>query len=563
MDRKQIKELAAAHRSRFETDEAQLFRKSANFYNGRFGSIATHPNSLARNMHADRQPPTINLAFAVIESVLNALSPATQAVYARGLSEEGEAIQESVAHVINTELRRNEFVSVCRLTLLDAALRRRGIFKTVLQPDPENPGKYAGVSIRDVQPATLFYDRDARMVQDVSYWGQHVQMPWRVFRQRVESGVYARPKVDVRREGQAAWLGLGPDHDRLSSSNATAEVFGYANVWEVYDLFDGKVYHWHEASDTLLLEGEIASHPFAMFSPNHNGENLDGISEVELILPQQEQINDIRRLFSQVAYRMVPRVLFDSGVVDQQELEKALKDGAGTFRGVRRLPTAQGKTFQDAFYALPMAQIPDGLIQIAQMMEADTQVASGMLMQQRGMAQNVRTAQEMAVMAASSRDRLNTRTASFNAAISQVAKRTLRLMIDHVEGPFSVKDRERWTQVTNTDLRRFDGVLELTPFSPISSNPQALAEALSGMANWLTQNPEIDQRALTEMVMTGLGVPLTRALVPREESLRKQEAMIAQAGGAPPGAAMMSPDAMEQAAAQQDAAAQVDPTLGT
>jgi hypothetical protein len=208
-----------------------------------------------------------------------------------------------------------------------------------------------------------------------------------------------------------------------------------------------------------------------------------------------------------------------------------------------------------------MAQIPDGLIQIARLLEADAQVASGMLMQQRGQAQNVRTAQEMAVMASASRDRLNTRAATFNDAISDVARRTFNLMVEYVPGPYHFKDRDDWKRVTNLDLRNFDGDLELTPFSPISSNPQALAEVLSGMANWLTQNPEIDQRKLTEMVLSGLGVPVTHALIPKEESLRKQQAMIAQAGGAPAGAAMMDPAAMEAAVAEQDATAQVDPAM--
>jgi hypothetical protein len=81
------------------------------------------------------------------------------------------------------------------------------------------------------------------------------------------------------------------------------------------------------------------------------------------------------------------------------------------------------------------------------------------------------------------------------------------------------------------------------------------------MANWLTQNPEIDQRKLTEMVLSGLGVPVTHALIPKEESLRKQQAMIAQAGGTPAGAAMMDPAAMEAAVAEQDATAQVDPAM--
>lgn len=558
MDKNQIKALVGHHISRFQSEEQRLFRLSGDYYNGRFDAMNTAQDGTSRSVRAERQSPTVNLVFATIESVLNALTPATQAIYAKGITPEGEAVQDAVAHVINAEMRRNKFVDVCRLTLLDAAVRRRGIFKTVLQADADRPGNFRGVTIGNVHPATLLYDRDARLAQEVSYWGQCVQMPWRVFTQRIENGSYARPAKGARMERRIGWIdGSGV----MGGSNATAEVFGYAIVWEIYDMFSGKVIHWHEASDTVLLESDIQAHPFAMFSPNHNGENLDGISEVELILPQQEQINDIRQLFTQVAYRMVPRIMFDAGIIDQAQLESVLTDKAGTFRGVKRMTNAQGKTISDAFFAVPMAQIPDGLIQISKILEMDAQVASGMLMQQRGQAQNVRTAQEMAVMASASRDRLNTRAASFNGAIADVARRTFNLMVEYVPGPYNYKDRDEWKLVTNLDLRNFDGDLELTPFSPISSNPQAMGEVLSGLANWLTQNPEIDQRALTEMVLTGFGVPITRALIPKEESLRKQQAMMAQAGGAPAGAAMMDPAAMEAAVAEQDATAQVDPAM--
>lgn len=560
MKQKQIRDLTAAHKARYVTHEQALFERTLRYYNGKFNSGMPVSSASARNPRAPvGEAATVNLVYATVETVLNALTPTTQAIYAKGITPEGEAVQEAAAHVINAELRRNDFLDTCRMTLIDSAMRRRGIFKTILDPDPNNLSQFRGVSIRDVHPATLFYDRDARTIQDVSYWGQCLQMPWRVFEQRVASGDYAQPRGGLRGpEGKVGWLnGMRTNTDR----NATADVFGYAIVWEVYDLFDGRVYHWHEASDTILFESGISGHPYAMFSPNHNGENLDGLSEIELILPQQERINDIRQLFLQVAYRMVPRILYDTGVIDQAELDKALQDGPGTFRGFKRQNTASNKTLSDAFFPLPMAQIPDGLIQINAVLEADAQYVSGMLAQQRGQAQNVRTAQEMAVMDAASRGRLTTRAATFNGAVSRVAQRTLKLMAEYVPGPYHYKDRDEWKMISNIDFRKFDGILELTAYSPISSNPQAMGEVLSGLANWLTQNPEIDQRALTEMVLTGFGVPVTRALIPKEESLRKQQAMMAQAGGAPAGAAMMDPAAMEAAVAEQDATAQVDPAM--
>ena len=38
----------------------------------------------------------------------------------------------------------------------------------------------------------------ARLAQEVSSWGQCVQMPWRVFTQRIENGSYARPAKGAR-----------------------------------------------------------------------------------------------------------------------------------------------------------------------------------------------------------------------------------------------------------------------------------------------------------------------------------------------------------------------------
>lgn len=529
-----IKVLVDQHKKRYTQKEKSLFIKIEKFYNGEFFHLDSRSAARGVQFHDDPRS-SVNLFFTAVETAKFLLLGQEVAVAANGHTPEAHAIQGRITHLINEVFRANDMRELCGLALDNALTKRRGIFKTIIDPIKKTPQIFV------VEPSHVGYDPRAKAYKESRFWTNMVEMPWRTFKKRVEMGVYKRPgklSDPVTPDTTPMWARTGDS----ANQQAVDEVFGIAIVWEIYDMVGMRAYHWHEKTGTIIWEGEIDDQPISMFSLNHNLRNLDGLSELELIIPQQEAINNINTTMHQVIHRILPRIMVDSGVVDMGDLAKAYHAPAGSYTPVRRT-SPQGTPLENAFIPTPTANLDPQLLRAREIMVGDAQFVSGLTAQSRGAAQNIRTAREAADISAYARDRVAFREGNFRAAISRVGERCMRLLQKYGQGPYTVKHRDTFSDLDQIDLQHFDGHFDIAPYSPIKNNPQLLADVVGKMSNLLMNNPNINQREFYEIIMEGFGIPSTMY--------------------SPEPAGQPAQPAIEQMAEASDKAAEVDPAEGT
>lgn len=542
MKSSQLKALVNRHKERYRTEEKALFETNTRFYNGQFFDKQADRLSRSRYGSQNGVPlAAVNLFFMLAESLSSSLLGRDISVMAKGRDEHSEKYEFMVSRLLAQEFSRNKFRSTMQVSLLDATLARRGCLKVI--PDKANKG----ARILEVHPRYLGYSPDARVLDDSSYFIQCVPLAWRAFKQNVESGEYLRPAKGAKPEGLPEWA-------VTQEEQKYRDIFGHATMWEIYDAFDGKVYHYYERGEQVLYEGKPTDHPFGMFSLNHNGRNLDGLSEVELIFDQQLAINDFRSTMMQLAYTLVPRMMYDAGIIDEEQLAQALHSPTGSYVPVKRKGHINNRQidFKSIFSEVPQARIAPDMINAMDMAMGDAQLVSSLMPQNRGVATNVRTAAEMAFIEATEKSRIAGRMANMEInGIVPVAERVLHYIKKYRQGPHKVRmGRNDWQSMTGQDLLDFDGSFELAATSPIKLNPAAIAESLGAMANIIVNDPNINMREVLSVMFEGWGIPKERVMLSEEEVKQVQQQMMAQEqqGALPQPSADAMVAASEQAA---------------
>lgn len=518
MKSQHIHKLVHAHKQKYRTKELPVFSKIERFYNNEFFERSSNRSS-STSLDATDPRTTVNIVFATVETAKTLLLGQDIAIAANGHTPEAHAVQMAVSRLITEQFRENNMRSATGITLDNALTKRRGIFKTVFSQ------KQNKALIFSVDPADVGYDPEAKLPSRSRFWLQCNRMNWRTFTQYIKNGTYKRPGKLT----DTLYPDKTPTWTKTKSSEATSDdIFGIALVWEVYDMVSMKAYHWHETTKSILWEGPIDDQPLAMYSLNHNLKNLDGLSELELILDQQEAINNVYTTMHQTMHRMLSRMLVDTSIVDISEISKAYNAPAGSWNPIN-MRNAQGRNLKEAFFQLPTASFDARLPEFSSLMMANAQYITGVNSQARGMAKNVRTAAEVANMEAFSRDRIAFREGNLRDALSKVGERTMRLLQKYGKGPYTVKDKNTFTQLSQIDLNHFHGHFDIAPYAPVKSNPQMLADIIGRMGNFLVNNPTIPQAQLTELLLESLGLPLNAQQVTEQPAPPDTDAMAASA----------------------------------
>ena len=495
-----LSSLIDRHKQYYEQNEKEAFDKARRYYRGDFwqrgadgfGGISTEQY----NMLCSK-----NLIYAIADTAISALlgpNPQVAAVARNPLSDEAAP---SVTGLMEYLFEANNMRRRAATALIDAVLCKRGIFKTGWSMEKDSP------VVKVVDPSTLFFDLTVRDVDDIRYWLEATVLPFSEFKKRVETGYYSGPNLDqVQPDRYPKWM-LGSranaNYDRVR------DAFQWITVWEYYDRETNTVKHYIRQADQVVFEQEIDYIPYSMFSLNQSGIDCLGLSEVQLVLNQQETVNDLLTHMKQITYLMIPRILYDSGRISEEDLNKAVEATSGSFIGINPENSEALRTLATLFYEMPMPQNPVGVKEFTARQEDDAAFISALAEAARGQVTGARTATEMAIIDAQMRTRLATREGHVNTALEDVAAKAFWLCRKYMktEKMVRVAGNRRWDTVNLSSIADVDVSFKMVAYNPIRQNPSVLAETMVQMLPFLMQDPNIDTRKLTEEVVAGLGLP--------------------------------------------------------
>lgn len=506
-----LSSLIDRHRRYYESHEKKSFDKARRYYRGDFWyqSETILTSESAQNMLCSK-----NLIYAITDTAISALLGPNPKVAANPRNPRSQRAVPAVNGLLDYLFESNNMRRRAATALIDSVLCKRGIFKTGWDMRADRP------IVKVVDPAALFFDLTVRDVDDIRYWLEATVLPFQEFKRRVETGQYKGIDMSqIQPDRYPKWILGGQSGDQ---SERVRDAFQWITVWEYYDREEDVVMHYIRQADKVVFKAKIDYIPYSMFSLNQSGVDCLGLSEVQLVLNQQETVNDLLTHMKQITYLMIPRILYDSGRISEEDLNKAVEANSGSFVGINPENSEALRTLATLFYEMPMPQNPVGVKEFTARQEDDAAFISALAEAARGQVTGARTATEMAIVDSQMRTRLTTRKGHVDSALTDVASKCFYLCKKYMksERMVRVSGSRKWEAVNIKKISDVDMSFSLVSYNPMQQNPAVLAETLIQMLPYLTQDPNIDTRRLTEEVIRGLGFP-DDILLPVEETVDK------------------------------------------
>jgi hypothetical protein len=232
-------------------------------------------------------------------------------------------------------------------------------------------------------------------------------------------------------------------------ANFYKELTGYADMVEIHEIRDFKRKEikcfvpgydkWIRppTEDVLQIEGL----PFVDFTFNEDGEYYWGPSDVQIIEPQQLEINEART--QAMLHRRIALVKFlvEENMIDDTEIDKMLSDAVG--------PVIKVKGDPAKVVALLQPHIPADLTQWSELIRSDVRELLGQGKQQLGEAPaGRRTAEEMRNVQMASDTRMDERRDIVADALVSMMRKINQIIFERWTG-------EKVVQVVGYDAARY------------------------------------------------------------------------------------------------------------
>lgn len=511
-------DLIDQHLAYYKEYEKPDFDRARAYYRGDFWSSyraeGDGVDARLSSMYAQK-----NMVYAITDTAISSLLGPNPQVAAMPQTPDGQEMAGATNGLMEWAFRTVNMRRRSALSLMDAVLCKRGIFKVTWDAKKDCP------VLSNPNPATVFFDLNARDIADVTYWIHACMLTQAQYKAKVKSGRY-EGHADIEPEARPTWM---MDDVQKTSLTKFASLSKRVLVYEFYDLSSNTVVHYHKGTNHVLFKGKLDFVPFEMFSLNHSGVDCTGLSEVQLILDQQTNINQLLTLWKRLVYLQVPKILYNAGMIDSDTLDKAIAAGVGSFIPVDAQSTEELRNFGAMFYEMPRPPVPEAIIQFIDRLEADAAFQSALAEAARGQVAGAKTATEMAIIDAQMRTRLATREGHLNTALEGVAAKMFYLMQRYMKKPKMVRisGGDQFTHLGTQQLKQLQMDFEMVAYNPLRKNPAVLLETLQAMIPLLAQAPNVDQFKLFEELIDGLGLP-RRIIIP-EAQARQQMAQAQQA----------------------------------
>lgn len=500
-----LRTLWREHRQFYESFEAETFDRARRFYQGKFHTGGS------RGLYA-----TKNIVYAIADSAISSLIGSNPSVSPIPRNAAATRVVKQAQGLMDWILDTNRIRRRLSLAVLDAVLCGRGVLKTGWDAVTDAP------IIRPVDPSRLFFDLTARDPDEISYFMEATVIPMTAFEARVAAGRYRRPE-NLKPDRYPDWLLNTSAWGNPANVNS---VGAWVSVVEVYDRETNTVTHYSDQYDEVLYEGEASYIPYDMFFLNHSGTDCRGLSEVSLVLDQQQTINDMLTLLKRISYLQIPRILYDSGRITGEDLNKAVEANLGAFVPLRLKSPELGRNLGAAFFPMPYPEHPAGVAAFKAMNEEDAAFVSALTKASRGEIENARTASEVMFVESKIRNRLVNREGNVNDAFEGAAARAFWLAQRYMTKPKFVRIAQaEWAEIGAANLRDVHMDWRMVAHNPARTNPAVQAETLMQALPVLMQAPNVDQAALVEELVGLMGI--------NARFLRPADAPSAPAGPAP------------------------------
>ena len=333
-------------------------------------------------------------------------------------------------------------------------------------------------------------------------------------------------------------------------SHESGNVFDMVEGWWIWDKENGRLLSMVEGHDKFLRDEdwplEYENFPVETLFFNENPDELYPVSDVEIYIHEQDELNRLRSLALTHTQNISERkYLYRENAFEEQDLEHLLHGGDGATASTKTDPTT-------ALWPVRDAQVSQDIYINARQVQEDIRMESGIGGFEQGGVRNFDTATEPALIQQGINIRRDERTGLLEdfyvrgaKQIAQILQQTLRKtsvpldenafrsaqerspeLLEKIAGAEGATILRPWLNMSKEDIQgEFEFTIEVGSTKPINQE-QRKADAVGGK-QLLGQSPNIDQWEMDKRVLEAFEAKdIDRLLKPKEQVAQEQQAQM-------------------------------------
>jgi|GEM_PF-6036913 len=327
----QIPAIIRAHKEYGNAERAQ-FDKWAAWYNSEYAPTdADQPTGADIEETEDDLSVESNYPYAFIDTMVSNVVPANPQVTVAAKKDDLKDQAEAREALINYAFKQVNSKELLWSLATHAGIYGRGVVKGVYSKKSARPDFIV------IDPRQFWFDLSAGRWEDIRYAIHVTVITQADFAARVkkpgrgnEAGRY---KEEVAKKAQTGkypeWLKDSANAD-VTVIEAAREAFEWITVYEFYDFTSGRYYHYLDDASEPLFAGKMpyrrVKNVFRMLTFNDSLRNIGGLSDIKLIEPSLERLNEIDTLELMHAHSSIPETYVHTGLLDDPENFYAVKE---------------------------------------------------------------------------------------------------------------------------------------------------------------------------------------------------------------------------------------------
>lgn len=537
------------HVESFKKGEKKAWDKNLRTFLGDFWTGTTVGAS-----EAEMIKTSTNFVLPLVETALSNTRPANPRVTLNPRTKVDATQVEQGTTIVNYSLQQGGWKDELGVAIYNVVMCGRGPVKTTFDFETDLP------ITRFIDPRNYFFDRTAQRFDDMKYEIEATLLSKREMERKIEAGVYPSWVLEVQSaEAYPNWLVPGEKKE----VGGLRDYQTWFMVYEVYDREAGMVFHYLPNDKRPILEDKLIFRPYDLLTFTFNGTDCGGVSEVSLIMANQEEYNwTSTYLLQNLRMNAGGATYYDArlSTTDKQNAQVQLANIIGA-----RIPVnvPSGSRIDEMFFS-PMAPPVHPLAsQILGSQREGMSYVSAMSDSARAQTIGAKTATEMEHIKQQMLDRLGPRIGRIDSFTEAVAAKQFFLAQRYMskERVVQLTGEKEWRTVNPFTLEGVDATFDIVAYNPIKKNAAVRLETLRGLVPLVVNNPRVNQGAFLAAIFSDLGMGDAEALLYTDEQMAQQAAAAQQAQAA---AMQPQPDAAANPSTPLDPAAPPqDPTAGS
>ena len=300
--------------------------------------------------------------------------------------------------------------------------------------DPITGGEPTSISVitqdapfaERVSPFDVFIDADATNMHDAKWIAQRIRRPIKEVKTDKRYNKAAREDVQI--------MAVSRYSDDPSQRKVYDKNYGYAEIWEYYDIRSKTMSVFAEGGDMFLVKPQkmpyAFGHPFVMLRNYDVPDAFYPIGDLEQIEPLQKELNETRSQMMNHRKRFSRKYLYKESAFDQFGRTALESDDDNVM-----VPVVSDEPLPNVVAAFPTTMSPPEFYSQSDLIENDINRITGLPeFMNGGIPEIRRTATEISAVQDAANARTADKLAIVEHSISAVAKRMLMLAQQFMTG---------------------------------------------------------------------------------------------------------------------------------